>query len=185
MTRMRALVLVGTFAVLALLIFPVRARPLEIPLGLLPGTGPADSKSIASYPAAVDAILRVMVEKLRLPMPRGKLLVYETREEFEAALIEQLKIEPGLARSTAKFAKSAVGNLNVLVNEEAIAQSSWPERIELLAHELSHSLQLALAHRTSLARPQWLIEGSAEWLAYNIATALALDDVDLDRARLA
>lgn len=126
-----------------------------------------------------------MVETFHLPVPRGKLLIYPTREDFEMSLIEHLKLTPELAKSTARFAKSAVGGYIVHVNEQAISGSPWPERIELLAHELTHSVQLTLANRPGIARPQWLIEGSAEWLAFNVTADLKLDDMNKVRPRLA
>lgn len=125
-----------------------------------------------------------MVSDFQLPVPRGKLIIYSTRAEFEVGLIEHLKIKPDLAKSTARFAKSAVGSYNVLVNEEAIAATPWPQRIELLAHELTHSVQLTLAKRPGLPRHQWLLEGTAEWLAFNVTAALKLDDMNNVRVRL-
>ena len=153
-------------AIFASVAIACQAAPGEIPLRLLPGAGIPDGKEIKSYPVAVDAIVRTMVQKFQLPEPRGLLLIYLTREEFELGLVEHLKITSGLAKSTARFAKSAVGGYNVLVNEQAIADSSWPERVELLAHELMHAVQLTLARRPGLPRHQWLMEGSAEWMAF-------------------
>jgi hypothetical protein len=160
------------------------AAPQEITI-TAPGGAAPDGRQIASYPAALDAIVAVMVRDLKLPVPRGKLIVYDTREEFELGLVEHLRIEPGLARETAKFAKAAVGSCNLLVNEAAIAVDAWPKRVELIAHELMHVVQLTLAKRCGLARPQWLIEASAEWVAYAVTAALKLDDLDEVRRRLA
>ena len=163
----------------------VQAAPQELLLELSAGSDIPDGRNVKGYPATVDAIVRVMVQKFQLPVPRGKLLIYATREDFKQGLVEHLKISPNLAESTARFAKSAVGSCNVLVNEPAIADSPWPQRIELLAHELTHSVQLTLANRCSLARPQWLIEGSAEWMAFNVTASLQLDDIKDVRVRLA
>jgi len=161
------------------------AGPQELPLEMSARTDIPDGSTVKSYPAAVDAIVRAMVHKFQLPAPHGKLLIYATREEFEQGLIEHLKIAPELAQSTARFGKSAVGNCNVLVNEPAVADSTWPVRIELLAHELAHSVQLTVANRCGLARHQWLLEGFAEWMAFNVTDALKLDDMTQVRARLA
>lgn len=175
-----AVVLSGLFAFAT----PCAAAPDEISLGLHASPSIAPATAIDSYPAAVDAIVRVMVSDFQLPVPRGKLIIYSTRAEFEVGLIEHLKIKPDLAKSTARFAKSAVGSYNVLVNEEAIAATPWPQRIELLAHELTHSVQLTLAKRPGLPRHQWLLEGTAEWLAFNVTAALKLDDMNNVRVRL-
>lgn len=163
---------------------PCEAAPKEISLGLLASPSEAPATAIDSYPVAVDAIVRVMVSTFHLPVPRGKLIIYPTRAEFELALVEHLKIKPELAKSTARFAKSAVGGYNVLINEEALAATPWPQRLELLAHELTHAVQLTLAKRAGLPRHQWLQEGTAEWLAFNVTAALKLDDMGNVRVRL-
>lgn len=163
---------------------PCQAAPEEISLGLLAFPSGAAATAIDSYPVAVDAIVRVMVNEFQLPMPQGKLIVYPTRAGFELGLVEHLKIKPDLAKSTARFAKSAVGGYNVLINEEAIAATPWPQRLELLAHELTHSVQLTLAKRPGLPRHQWLLEGTAEWLAFNVTAALKLDEMSNVRVRL-
>ena len=185
MYRVRCLALAILVAVTSASAWPSHAAARELPLDMLPGSGIPDGKNIKTYPATVDAILRVMVQKFELPVPRGKFLVYATREDFEQGLIEHLKIAPDLARSTARFAKSAVGSCNVLVNEPAVAESTWSQRIELLAHELTHNVQVTLANRCNLTRQQWLIEGFAEWMAFNVTAALQLDDLASARARLA
>jgi hypothetical protein len=160
------------------------ASPQAFPIRVLPGADAPDAAKIADYPGAVAAIAWVMVHRFGLPAPRGRVEVHATRESFERGLVEHLKISPALARSTAQFAKSAVGDYTVLVNEPAVAGLAWPARIELLAHELTHSLQLTLADRPALARPQWLIEGHAEWMAYNVTASLGLDDLGKVRERL-
>lgn len=160
-----------------------QAAPREIPLEILPAPNPPDAKIIADYPEAVGAIVWVLVNRFGLPAPRGRLEVHSTRESFERALVKYLKISPVLARSTAQFAKSAVGGDTVLVNAPAVAESSWPQRIALLAHELTHCVELTLADRPALSRPQWLIEGYAEWMAFNVTDALGIDDLKDTRAR--
>lgn len=185
MSHIRRLTLIALVAAVGAFAGASQAALQELPLDMLSGSGIPDGKNIKTYPATVDAIVRVMVQKFQLPVPRGKLLVYATREDFERGLVEHLKIAPDLAQSTARFAKSAVGSCNVLVNEPAIAESTWPQRVELLAHELTHSVQATLANRCGLAHHQWLIEGSAEWMAFNVTASLNLDDMSNVRTRLA
>jgi hypothetical protein len=145
----------------------------------------ADANKIADYPTALDAIVRVLVEKFGLPMPRYALVIYPRREEFEAALVSELKFKPAVARTTAGFAKAAVGNRKVVVNETEMAKLSWPERVLTLAHELVHTTQLELAeHRRSLTRGQWLVEGFAEWTAFHVTDALGIEDLGKARARM-
>jgi hypothetical protein len=160
------------------------ASPTEFPIQLLPGAQPADVREIADYPRALDAVLRVMVQKFDLPLPRGKVEIHATREGFEQAMIKYLKLTPSLARSTAQFARAAVGSNTLLINEPALKNFSWPQRVEEMAHELTHILQLTLANRPGIIGNQWLIEGFAEWLAYKVIDALGLDNIAHTRVRL-
>jgi len=158
------------------------ASAQEIPFRM--PEAPVDAKSIEDYREAIDAIVWVMVKRFELPVPRGNVEVHVTRESFEQGLVKHLKIAPALARSIAEFGKAAVGDYTLLINAPAMADLTWPQRIETLAHELTHNVQLTLANRPGLARPQWLIEGFAEWLAFNITDALGLDDLSNARVRL-
>ncbi len=109
--------------------------------------------------------------------------IHPTREGFEQALIKYLKLAPMLARSTAQFAKGAVGSNTLIVNEQADAGDTWPQRIEGMAHEIIHMLQLTLANRPNISGNQWLIEGFAEWMALNVTDALGVDELTRARTR--
>ncbi len=155
-----------------------------IPVALREGKQ-AVAGQITDYPTALDAILRVLVEKFSLPIPpRYTLEIHATRLDFQAALIDDLDFEPAIARTTAAFAKAAVGNRKVLVNETVMAESGWPERILTLAHELVHTTQRELANDHSLIRNQWLVEGFAEWIAFQVMDALGFEDLAKARARM-
>lgn len=161
-----------------------QAEPQEIPIAIRKGAASTDPRQIADYQSAVDAIMRVITGKFTLTVPRHTLQIYLSREEFERGLIKHLGLDPALARSTASFAKAAVGGEKVLINDIEVAGLSWPERIELLAHELVHTVQFGLTGHRSLSRQQWLTEGFAEWMAYAVTDSLALDSMPAARARI-
>ncbi|HEX2829731.1 MAG TPA: hypothetical protein VHP37_25520 [Burkholderiales bacterium] len=161
-----------------------QASAEELSFRMPPQAEVVDARRIADYRQAVDAIVQVMVTKFDLPVPRGSLQVYTSREEFEEGLIRYLKVERAVAHSASEFSKAAVGSYTLLVNAPQVAGLTWPERIELMAHELTHNVQLTLANRPGIARPQWLIEGFAEWMAFNVTDALGLDDVAAARERM-
>lgn len=165
--------------------FFCQAAPVEFPIQRIPGAQAVDAKEITDYPRAVDAVLRVLVEKFNLPPPRGKVEIHATRESYEQALIKYLKLKPALARSTAQFSRAAVGSNTLLVNEQAVVDFTWPQRIEEMAHELTHILQLTLANRPGINGNQWLIEGFAEWMGFTVMDALGLDNLAVVRARFA
>jgi len=163
---------------------PCDAAPREIPIAITESSDRPDPRKIADYASAIDAIVRVLMQKFDLPVPRHTFTIYRTREEFEAALIEHMRLAPALAQSTASFAQAAVGGQRILVNEVEVEKLSWPERIELIAHEITHTVQLELAGHRSLVRQQWLTEGFAEWIAYSVTESLGLDDLSRQRARI-
>ena len=167
----------------ALAAFACHAAPREIPIAMTEASAGLDARQIADYPSAIDAIVRVLVQKYKLPVPRHTLTIYSTREEFEAGLIEHLGMDPPLARTTASFAQAAVGRDRILVSELAVAKLGWPERIELMAHELVHAVQVELAGQP-LNRLQWLTEGYAEWIAYAVTESLGLDDMSRQKVRI-
>lgn len=180
----RAVVIALLSAVGALPVLACHAAPQEIPIAMTGASDGLDARQISDYPSAIDAIVRVLVQKFELPVPPLTLEIHSTREEFEAGLIKDLGLKPALARSTAAFAKAAVGVRVVLINELAVAELSWPDRIELLAHELAHTVQLGLTGQRPLNRQQWLTEGFAEWIAYAVTDSLGLDDMSRARSRI-
>ena len=163
---------------------PGYSAPEQIPITTGGVRIQLDARGIADYRTAIAAIASVLVHELKLPVPAYTLEIYPTREEFEAGLIKHLGLEPVLARSTASFAQAAVGGQRVLVNEVQVAKLSWPERIELLAHELVHTVQLGLSDHHSINKQQWLTEGHAEWIAYAVTEKLGLDDLSRQRTRI-
>src|SRR6185436_8137372 len=136
------------------------------------------------YPTAIDAIVRVLVKDFKLPVPPHTLQLHSSLDEFETGLIKHLGLEPDLARDTAAFAKAAVGGRVVLVFAPRLADVSWPDRIELLAHEFAHTVQLELTGHRSLNRQQWLTEGFAEWAGYAVTDRLGLDEISKERTRI-
>jgi len=135
------------------------------------------------YPTAVTEIRGVLVGRLNLPMPEVVLESCATREIFEATLVRQLKLKPASAATAAKFAKAIVGNNKIIISEQAMAEYDWPRRVLTMAHEMVHLSQLDLAERRrSLVRYQWLTEGFAEHVGYEVVVALGRDDMGRVRA---
>jgi hypothetical protein len=179
----RVALFAGVVSALALAPGSAVAAPAEIPLS---GGGPAgpisEGRTVADYARLAHAITAVLNGKLRLPVPAYTLEIYSTPSEFEQALVTKMKLKPELARTTATFAKAFVGNKRVMVNEPALAEWAWPERVVTLAHETVHACQLELAGQRSLVRYQWLIEGFAEWGGYRVAHELGVVDFAASRA---
>src|SRR5690606_9486610 len=59
-----------------------------------------------------------------------------------------------------------------------VERRSWPERVGLLAHELTHVLQYELGGGTRGESDQWLREGYAEWVERRVLQSLRLGNDD-------
>jgi hypothetical protein len=173
----------GLGCVIATVLTGCLVVPHATQLSVTPGAPRPLAAEIVSYQAAVDAIVSVMTQNLQIPMPATSLTMYfyPNREAFAQGLTERYRTDPTLARD---IAQTALGRLRqtadgkqLLVNEEILVDLRWPERIHVLAHELTHVAQYELAGG-KLAGELWLLEGMADWVAYQVLEALGLDTFD-------
>jgi len=160
------------------------AAPKIIPLADLPYDPALDVRQVQDYGKMAGSIVGILRNRLKLPIPAFNIEIYSVPAEFEQALIANLKVKPEVARAAAGFAKAAVGNSRVMVNEPALAAWPWPERVVTLAHEITHACQLELAGQRSVVRGQWLTEGFAEWAGYQVAHDLGVQDLPAARASM-
>jgi hypothetical protein len=138
-------------------------------------TSPATPHSPDGYPAARDAIVDAF-EKLGLPRVDVELVIFRDRRSFEQGLVAS-GYAPALARSASAF--SAIGGARaVFVNAAEVDRLDRAGRIQLVAHELVHSLQYRFGNGTRGASEQWLREGFAEWVSYRVAAQLGLASFD-------
>jgi len=159
---------------------------------------PAISRT-SDYSQTLAAIVFVMTRDLKLPAADGTVTFYPNSMSLESALIreyekdfEQLEkqlspkerehFQAAKAENIALTARQrattavAVGMYKrVLVNELVFLRYSWSERIRVLAHELTHTVQKNLVDGRLMSADLWLVEGFAEWVAYRVLDALAVD----------
>jgi hypothetical protein len=141
---------------------------------------------IENYQAAVDAIVSAMTEDLQIPLPKTSFMLYfyPYQEAFAQGLIEKFHTDPTVARQIAQSALGRIRQTNegkqLLVNEELLVSLSWPARIHVFAHELTHIAQYELAHG-ALRGDLWFIEGLADWAAYRVLEVLGLDTLNQRR----
>jgi hypothetical protein len=172
--RLTALVLAAALAPLC-----CGAAPIVVPLA---AGGESWKGEVADYRGLSGAIVELLSRKYQLPVPRHTLEIYAAPAEFEAALVANLAISEESARAAASFAKAAVGNLRIMVNEPAFLTWSRAERVVGLAHEIVHACQAELVGDATLPRFQWLVEGFAEWMGYRVAHDLGIADFVKERA---
>jgi hypothetical protein len=180
MLSMRGYIIRGLGLVIAMILAGCTAVPREIRLAVMPGASRPVATQIRNYQDAVDAIVAVMTDDLHMPVPRTSvtLYFYPYREAFAQGLTDQFNTDPTLARAIAKTAFGRIRQTKegkrFLVNDEILDALKWPERIHVLAHELTHVVQYELAEGR-LAGDLWLIEGLADWIGYQVLEVLGLD----------
>jgi hypothetical protein len=141
---------------------------------------PSDSRELVNHERAVQGIAAMLARDLRLPMPeRVTVYVYSSRQVFEQGLIRDAHVSPVRAAELSDFAIGVGRRRQLLFNDEAYDHRGR-EWLRLIAHELSHVSQIELAQGEGRAE-QWLAEGMAEWIAFNVLERLGLDTVQARR----
>jgi hypothetical protein len=142
---------------------------------------PLDTAQLASHEDAIRGIAAILVRDLRLPMPPAfTAYVYSGREGFERGLIADAHVSPIRAAELSEFAVGIGKRRQLLLNDEG-GTARGREWFRLIAHELAHVSQIELAQGEGRAE-QWLAEGMAEWVAFNVLERLSLDTVVNRRA---
>jgi hypothetical protein len=136
---------------------------------------------LASHEDAIRGIATILVRDLRLPMPPVfTAYVYSGREGFERGLVADAHVSPIRAAELSEFAVGIGKRRQLLLNDEG-GTARGREWFRLIAHELAHVSQIELAQGEGRAE-QWLAEGMAEWVAFNVLERLSLDTVVNRRA---
>ena len=142
---------------------------------------PRDSAQFVSNEAAIRGIAAILVHDLGLPMPPTfTAYVYSGREGFERGLVLDGNVSPVRAAELSEFAVGIGKRRLLLLNDEG-GTARGREWFRLIAHELGHVSQIEMAQGEGRAE-QWLAEGMAEWVAFNVVERLGLDTVARRRA---
>ena len=137
-----------------------------------PTVRPASSiDAISSYERAAVTVASIFEQDLEFPSFPVTLHFFPGRGPFEAALLES-GYDADLARDTAGSMAAIGGHRQVLLNESTLVALTWPARVGMLAHELTHSLQYEWGGGVRGASDQWLREGFAEWVTARVLERL-------------
>ncbi|HXH81798.1 MAG TPA: hypothetical protein VNN07_02605 [Candidatus Tectomicrobia bacterium] len=148
------------------------------PAGLTP---PRDVARFATNEDAVRGIAAILTHDLGLSLPaRFTVFIYSGREGFERGLVQDAHVSPARAAELSEFAVGIGKRRLLLLNDEGATTRSR-EWLRLIAHELAHVSQIEMAQGEGRAE-QWLAEGMAEWVAFNVLERLSLDTVANRRA---
>jgi hypothetical protein len=135
-----------------------------------------DAASLRTHEEAVRGISGIFVRDLGLPVPeRVTVYVYGSRRVFEQGLIHDANVSPARAAELSDFAIGVGRRRQLLLNDEG-TDGHGREWLRLIAHELTHVTQIELTQGEGRAA-QWLAEGMAEWVAFNVLERLGIDSV--------
>jgi hypothetical protein len=123
----------------------------------------------------IENIATILSRDLQLPFPsRTRVYVYGTREAFRRGIVEDGDLAPSGADELAAFAIGLARPGRVLLNGRlATGRTEW---MRLIAHELTHVAQFELAGGEARAE-QWLAEGVAEHVAFQVLDRLGIGSV--------
>ncbi len=124
----------------------------------------------SAHVEAIETVKTMLTQDIGLPVPENvRVLIYDTREKFRRGLIDEAWVSPEGVDDLAGFAVGLARPGRVLLN--ARAAKARPEWLRLVAHELTHVAQFQLAGGEGRAE-QWLAEGMAEHVAYQVLERL-------------
>src|SRR5437763_17065630 len=130
---------------------------------------------------AVEEIVTIMRRDLALPLPaRVRVFVYDSRASFRTGLFDEGYVAAARVNEIASFAAGLARPGRVLLHSRAArGRTEWRR---LIAHELTHVVQFNLAGGDGRA-DQWLAEGLAERVAFEVLERLGLDSLAERRDR--
>jgi hypothetical protein len=134
-----------------------------------------------THRAAVEEILTIMRGDMGLPLPeRVSVFVYDSRAAFREGLMDEGYVAADRVNEIASFAAGLARPGRVLLHAKATrGRLEWRR---LIAHELTHVMQFSLAGGDGRA-DQWLAEGVAERVAFDVLERLGLDSLAERRDR--
>jgi hypothetical protein len=164
---------------------PSRAAPpcQEHAIGL-DGPAPASLERSASPDELIDAIARVIRDKLGLPFsPTYKAYVCSDEAAFTEGLLRNFGVRGvggdwGIVPSAAGVAT----RVGVFLRGDYLARTSFRRRVTVVAHELAHLSQQDLARHRDERLPVWMLEGHADWVAFQVLDLLGLQAYAESRA---
>ena len=145
---------------------------------------PASLERRASPPVLIDTIARVIHDKLDLPFSLTyKAYICDDETAFEEALLRNFGVRGvggdwGIVPSAAGLAT----RVGVFLRGDYLARTNFRRRVTVIAHELAHLSQQDLAGNRDEQLPIWLLEGHADWVAFQVLDLLGLQTYSDSRA---
>lgn len=116
-----------------------------------------------------------LINKYGLPLPTPlSVYFYSSQEAFEIGLSAEARLGTSAAKIMARHWPAAGNAYGIFLQEDNFARMSLQGRVRLSAHELTHVSQHGFAGRQLSRPPQWLMEGHADWIGFQVLEYLGL-----------
>jgi len=156
------------------------------------------------YSDVLALINFAMVRDLNLPAVDGTVIFYPDRQAFESGLVAELQKDveeaekqfgprarqilkaetiPDFARQTAAGSVAVGMSKRVLVDELYFRRYEWADRVRVLAHELTHTMERAMMADRIASPDVWVREGFAEWVSAKVMEAFGVESFQTRRER--
>lgn len=163
----------------------VPARVCLVALLIAAGCGAVGQRSVAKVPldqasppalsesadtrSVLASVAWVIVNRLGLPLSSPlHAYFYASQEAFELGLVTDARTETWFAKDQARFAWGVGSYYGIFLREDKLVAAPLLARVGLVAHELTHVGQYALAGGRRGSSDQWLREGMAEWARFRV-----------------
>jgi hypothetical protein len=135
---------------------------------------------IDNYPRAVATITYILEHELAIPPVDASLRFYQSRDGLANALVGA-GYDPVAARRVTASVGALAADGKIILNDSVLLRRPWTQRIAVIAHELTHSVQYQLAENRRGTSAQWLREGFSEYMAIRVLERLDVTSVSKAR----
>ncbi len=141
----------------------------------------------ASHTELIDVVASVIRDKLGLPFSTShKAYVCSGEAAFAEGLLRDFGV--GAIGGDWGIVPSAAGvatRVGVFLRGDYLTRTTLRRRVTVVAHELAHLSQQELARNREGRLPVWMLEGHADWVAYQVLDLLGLRTYDESHAVVA
>ena len=139
------------------------------------GGDPPPVSERSSDAEVLRSVATVLVTRLGLPLtPPVRAYFYGSPEDFEHGLVTHGGVNAEIARDRSTLAVGVGARRAIFLRGDRLRATSFPTRVGVLAHELTHISQYELGDGRRGSSEQWLREGFAECVKFRTLESLGI-----------
>jgi hypothetical protein len=145
---------------------------------------PGALRPAASADEIIDATASVIRAKLDLPFsPSYKAYLCGDEAAFAEGLLRNLGVRAvGTDWPSVPAASGVATRVGVFLRGDYLMRAPLRRRVTVVAHELAHLGQQDAAKQREDRLPVWMLEGHADWVAFQVLDLLGVQTYDASRA---